>query len=355
MNESIDYLIFKGLAGSHSYGTNIATSDIDYRGVFVSPPSYVLSFIKKIEQVESSIEDEVIFELKKFMNLCSQCNPNIIEILFLDEKSILYIDDHFKKLRDNRNIFLSKKIRDTFGGYAKSQMHRINGHKKWIQNPQPVDPPRLENYCKFIGTNGQIEKDANTINQLQSRCFLAETFGTTQFRVYTSPDFFKDKLGFFNESCNDVKYCNVSDDALSNKATYQGMLWVNFDEFKKQLKEWTQYWEWKKNRNPDRAVLEEKFSYDCKHALHLVRLTRMCEEILSTGEVHVFRKDAKELLDIRNGKFSYNELLSWADEMDLKLDELCKKSSLPKVCDSEKIDQLYREVLLSYWESKGLI
>ncbi|AEZ66297.1 hypothetical protein phiTE_131 [Pectobacterium phage phiTE] len=38
-----------------------------------------------------------------------------------------------------------------------------------------------------------------------------------------------------------------------------------------------------KNRNAARHELEEKFGYDTKHAMHLVRLLRMSQEILETG------------------------------------------------------------------------
>ena len=62
--------------------------------------------------------------------------------------------------------------------------------------------------------------------------------------------------------------------------------------------------------------LEEQFGYDTKHAMHLVRLLRMGAEILSTGQVNVLRSDATELLEIRNGKWSYDELLEYATSMD---------------------------------------
>lgn len=129
-----DYLIFKCLAGSHAYGTSLPTSDRDERGVFIAPPDFVLSCVKSIGQgqVEHETEDDVVFELRKFMNLAAQCNPNIIELLFTDDENVLFIDWPFNLLRDNRHLFLSKKAKFTFSGYAMSQMKRIKGHHKWI-------------------------------------------------------------------------------------------------------------------------------------------------------------------------------------------------------------------------------
>jgi hypothetical protein len=42
----------------------------------------------------------------------------------------------------------------------------------------------------------------------------------------------------------------------------------------------------------------------------------MGQEILTTGQVQVLRPDAEELLQIRDGKWSYDELLEYAEDMD---------------------------------------
>jgi hypothetical protein len=67
----------------------------------------------------------------------------------------------------------------------------------------------------------------------------------------------------------------------------------------------------------------------CKHAMHIVRLLRMAGEVLDTGVVNVKRADAQELLDIRSGKWKYEELLEWSEYQDNELDKLYKTSSLP--------------------------
>jgi hypothetical protein len=89
--------------------------------------------------------------------------------------------------------------------------------------------------------------------------------------------------------------------------------------------EWKQYQDWIKNRNPARADLEARYGYDCKHAYHLVRLIRMAKEILLTGEVIVKRPDAEELNKIRNGAWTYDELIAWADEKDKELEEIYRE------------------------------
>lgn len=105
-----------------------------------------------------------------------------------------------------------------------------------------------------------------------------------------------------------------------------------------------------KNRNEKRSELEEKFGYDTKHAMHLVRLLRTGEEILSEGIVRVKRPDAKELLDIRNGLFSYDELLIYAEEKDKLIREvLYKETALPKKANVNFAAKILMEIQDMYW------
>src|SRR5690606_9857781 len=100
--------------------------------------------------------------------------------------------------------------------------------------------------------------------------------------------------------------------------------------YQSKQREWEQYQHWKKTRNPARHALEEKYGFDTKHAMHLVRLMRMCREILETGKVLVKRPDAEELLSIRNGAWSYEQLEEWAAREDKALEEVMRASRLPR-------------------------
>jgi len=59
-----DNLIVKHYAGSIAYGTNIATSDTDYRGIFVAEPVNIRTpFFRIEESKDTNEEDTVIYEL----------------------------------------------------------------------------------------------------------------------------------------------------------------------------------------------------------------------------------------------------------------------------------------------------
>lgn len=113
------------------------------------------------------------------------------------------------------------------------------------------------------------------------------------------------------------------------------------------LREWQHFQDWKKNRNPARAELEAKFGYDAKHAMHLVRLTKMCRELLVEGVVRVRRPDAEELLEIRNGCWTYEQLLEYSNREDAELQELVKTSKLPRQPDRKKLDELCLTIIQS--------
>lgn len=114
VNNTILYVIH----GSRSYGTFTKSSDYDYKGVAITPKEYRNGYLLKFEQAESREPDSVIYNLNKFISLAADCNPNIIEVLWTDEKNIVIKTDIGKKLVDNRQLFLSQKALHTFRGYS---------------------------------------------------------------------------------------------------------------------------------------------------------------------------------------------------------------------------------------------
>lgn len=106
------------------------------------------------------------------------------------------------------------------------------------------------------------------------------------------------------------------------------------------FRHWNQYQEWLRNRNPARAELEAKYGYDTKHAMHLLRLLRMGEEILRDGTVRVFRPDAEWLQSVRHGALTYEQVLALAAEHRARLDGLIATSPLPEEPDARAANDL---------------
>lgn len=123
-----DRLIYLVRSGSHAYGTNIATSDEDTRGVCIPPAEYLIG-LQNFEQHVSTKPDTTIFGLHKFARLALDCNPNIIELLHVRIDEVLHITPAGRRLRDNAHLFVTKRAFKTFGGYAMAQLKLLNHGK----------------------------------------------------------------------------------------------------------------------------------------------------------------------------------------------------------------------------------
>jgi hypothetical protein len=122
------------------------------------------------------------------------------------------------------------------------------------------------------------------------------------------------------------------------------------------IKHWDSYQQWKRGRNPERAALEAKCGYDSKHAAHCVRLLRQGLEILHTAELVVDRRDAgdvHELLAIRHGDRTYDEVLAITDSLFTQLDEAYASSSLPHTVDRELVHGLCCQWVQDYFRTHG--
>lgn len=297
-------LIFSCVTGSHLYGTATASSDKDIRGIFIPSEEFYLGFLEKVEQVEQHEPDLCYWEISKFFKLCLDSNPNIIELLFVPAQFVEVDSAAWLTILKHRDLFLSTKAQYTFTGYAVSQLHRIKQHREWLLNPPASQPKRSD--FGLLDDRALVSRDqVNAYDELKDR-----------------PDFNENLLNpnFLELLQREKAYLNAS-------------------------RHWQQYQEWKKNRNPGRAELEAKFGFDTKHGSHLVRLLSEGEELLTTGYITFPRPDAKDLLDIRNGKYSYDEIITRVGEIDGYFNGIKDKFILPHNPDRKKADELCRELI----------
>lgn len=342
--------IYYARHGSHAYGTNIETSDEDFRGIFVAPRNYYLGFAEHVEQVTTKDPDVTIFELRKFMKLAAQCNPNVVEILYVEPEDIINVDPLGAFLRLHRDWFLSKAVFNTFMGYAKSQLNRMKNHRHWTENP-PEQPIR-EEYGLPPQTVIPAEQLLVAQSMVQKKMDQWETdFGGVEPAI---------KIELMNHIHDYLTELTAATDTEDIKwyaaGKCMGFSTDFFQTMEKQRRysaakrEWDSYNTWKKSRNPARALLEEKCGYDSKHAMHLVRLTRMAREILSGQGVIVKRPDAAELVEIRQGSWPYEDLIEWFNKEDKAIGDLAHSSSckLPKRPNMAKLDQLCSLIVEKY-------
>ncbi len=95
----------------------------------------------------------------------------------------------------------------------------------------------------------------------------------------------------------------------------------------------------KKGNGTGRQELINEFGYDAKFAMHAVRLLTSAIEILETGDYHTYRPNRDLLMDIRNGKYTLEEVFEMIDDLDNKVENLYETSSLPDFPDFNKINK----------------
>ena len=330
--------IFLTRHGSHAYGTNLPTSDLDVKGVAVPPREYVLGYLKRFEQAESKDPDLVIYDVRKFFNLAADCNPNIIEVLWTAPSDHLLVTPTAELLLDARAAFLSRKAKHTFSGYAAAQLKRIRTHHRWLLHPPKGAPTRAEYGLpdsSLIGPDDRMAAEAAVQKQIEAWDIDLEPLDKSAriaLETKIAAALAEMKIASDEKFAAAARVLGFSEnfiDAMGRERRYRTA-----------QREWDSFRNWQATRNEARAALEAKHGYDTKHGMHLVRLMRMCREILETERVIVKRPDAEELLAIRAGAWSFDRLVEWADREDAALEEVAKQSSLPHAPDRVALDAL---------------
>lgn len=184
-----EHCIYSVISGSRAFGTNVAGSDTDIRGVMIPPLRYFTG-LSTVKQVENQSKDICYYTLRRFFELAYKNNVHALEMLYMHPDTVNFVKSPMQKVLNNRSLFLSKNLAFSFGGYSHQQI---------------------------------LQMDLKRLN------------------------------------------------------------------------------------NTGRIALIEKHGYDTKMFMHAVRIFRMGAEALLTGEITVKRPDAAELLEIRDGKYTFEE------------------------------------------------
>ncbi len=150
-------MCFEGLTGSVAYGCSSDTSDMDIVGFCIPPKNiifphldgYIEGFGKKPNRFEVWQEHHVLAEEKeydfsiysiiKFMQLCMEGNPNMIDVLFLPQRCILYTNQIGQMIREARHSFLHKGCFPKFKGYIYAQRHRMDSTPNEKRSPKRLE------------------------------------------------------------------------------------------------------------------------------------------------------------------------------------------------------------------------
>lgn len=401
-------IIYDYIRGSHVYGLNTETSDVDTSFVYLAPYNEIIGLRSNYqEQISDDKSDNTGYEVGRYLELLEKSNPNMLESLFIPEKFIVseyhpVLDMIFNR----RNDFLSKNALRSLSGYAYDQINKAVGlNKKCVQpvmeKKTPIDfcytfkNQGSEPVTKFLERNGlkQIYCGLVHIDNMDQAYAVFYDWGQHIHMEWKTEGEFLDYYhawlcgmkSEFIESLNQYikenpKFKNVvigdiykvlvpsgyhgiqKEDGSSNAVHLDSVvkgekpifhLLYNKNGYETYCRKYKEYKDWVKNRNETRYENNLGHNYDSKNMMHCIRLLTMAIELGTEGKFILDRNivgDRDYLMSIRNHEFSYEEIKKKADELKEKVDELIKTSSLPNEVDHDMVNNLLIEIRNKVYE-----
>jgi hypothetical protein len=309
--------VYVVLAGSRCQGLDTSGSDYDVKGIFLPPSGYFYSPFWVFEQASPSQEalrswcgapetvkvEGFLWSITKFVYLAVDGNPQMLEVLFVDDKYVLECHPLFRCLLDCRDSFLGENLREKFLGYGKKSLRKLRRHKSWFTNPPTVKPTR-------------------------------EHYGILGLKMP------KDKI----QECRRVN----EEDPSALPEAIQDFL-KREKKYQEDKREWDAYQEWLDSRNLDKIVEGKNFGYDPKDAANAVRYLRMASEVLEGRGFIVERSsDREEILALKRGQLVYDQVVSCIETEIERLESLQCQGLFPRYPDVERISTVLSEVIRDY-------
>jgi len=277
-------IVYLTPAGSQLYGTNTPESDMDYRGATIPPKEYFYGF-GNFEQTDSKEviplvakgtrrdlvpdSDIVIWSLKKMIGLAADGNPNMLELLFVPEDSIIYAHPLMERFSKIKDAFLSKLLKHRFSGYAMQQLKRMRNHHRWTSNP-PTYPTRADygiEGMKF--PKDQLHGALKMIELQVGEWLVDQTHLTEDTKIQLGPEMVRMVNVVTEQLYIEANVDHLKDvlERAANRTLGFDSDFVNYlqrySAYKNHLEDWNHYEKWKQERNPKRSELEQKHGFDC--------------------------------------------------------------------------------------------
>lgn len=312
-DEKLNNIILLTLGGSHAYGMEKETSDIDVRGIALNHKSEIL-LGNDFEEVVNTDTDTTIYSFNKMIKLLTSNNPNTIEILGCKPEHYLHLSGIGKELLDNRKIFLSKICIQTFSGYSGQQLRRL-------QN-----------------------KAARLVGQAENELHIYKSICNAKYE-------FKNR--YFPHDENEVKL--YVDKSIQKGYETEIFMDINLQHYP--LRDWCGMWNEMKSivnsygkigKRNEKAIEHDKLG---KHMAHLIRLYMMCIDILEKEEIITYRADEHDLLmSIRNGEYLDEnrqprpEFYDLLNEYEKRFEYAKNNTSLPDIPNHKAINEFKMSV-----------
>lgn len=390
-------LLFESVRGSHLFGLQTPTSDIDTFGIFCCPPELLFGTGKDyVSIVESDKNDDYWDEIGKFVRELGKSNPNALEALFTPDKWVKYFDPSLQPLWDIRDSLITKACFKSFSGYAIDQIKKAKGLEKAI-NIDPETVRRRKNPLEFCWVamrtgDGDVRLDKWLFRNglKQEHCGIVHLTNTLEmYNLYY--DWFADKdlrlsdyirmrygikqpnllqrlkygkelsegkktefigyRGLLDPSdieTSQLRCSSVSkEDATNPLCTFQ----YNYLAFSQHCADYKRYWSWVENRNPERFELNKGYNYDGKNCCACIRLMTMAKELSEGQGMKLDRTeiDRDFLLSVKNHALTFDQVISKMNELEASMKDSFEKSNLPDEPDRDLLEDILVQIRKNHY------
>lgn len=385
-------LAYEFVRGSQLYNTALpdGQSDIDYGGVYIVGKDILFGLPEIYEsQVSDEKHDTTYYELGRWIELLMKANPNALESLFVpSDKIVGTVHPAIQLIIDNRDLFLTKECFKSLTAYAISQIKKCRGLNKKCVQPVMEKKDVLDFCYTFKNQGSQSMKDFLKEHGLdQKYCGLVnipnmkDTYGVyydfasfihfeglykegKTLHDVVSPHFglsYDEAMKVYNRIKNKEFYGYsgiVHPDGKSNEVRLSSIpkgeipicfMTYNQSGYESHCRKYKEYQEWVTKRNPARYESNLKSNYDVKNVAHCVRLLHMGKELAEGKGFNVVRTwDRDFLLDIRNHKYEYEDIMEYVENLFNEMNRLLKTCTLPETVDKVKVNELLIEARQIY-------
>lgn len=344
-------LIFKAVVGSQSYGLATPTSDEDIKGVYIQPNEDFLQEGKYVPYIEVN-KDECYYELRNFLGLLAVGNPTAMELLASPIDCVLFTTTKFSLIVKYRSMFMTKKLYDSFGGYALAQIKKAKGlDKKFNWEKSRIEKKEVIDFCKVIGrvvgTTERLKENLEIMGINQSEVGLSKVEGFRDtYKLYLPPNPAVEGViyrGVMQKNSNEIRVSKVPKEYADD---WVGTVYFNKEAYSTHCRDYRSYQKWLNSRNETRyKESREGQQYDSKNIMHTVRLIMTIERIHDTHLLDIDMTEHRDfLLGIKFGKVNLEEVFTEFSERAANLSKLKETSLLPESLDINFVRDLELEI-----------
>lgn len=208
--------------------------------------------------------------------------------------------------------------------------------------------------CDNDDEKSRLNEHLSRIHMHNMVRFIIETYGLrsdrmdseltlislTKWYIQQSPIGYKGIVGVDGQS-NELRLSSVS-------KREKPICYISYNQtgYQKHCIDYKNYKDWEKHRNPVRYESNLNKNYDAKNVMHSMRLINMCIEIARGEGFKVDRRgiDRDFLLDVKNHKYEYEDVISILDRKKLEMDEAIERSTLPDEIDIEFVNNMLLKI-----------